>query len=95
MDNNKETVLVEDIAFAAKKDGSFIANFSKMGGGKEQPDVEALTNTFSAMVKFIETSPEKEFMMFSFIYLVEHRRVSDALCRRMQELKTDKEKKNE
>ena len=47
------------------------------------------------MVKFIETSPEKEFMMFSFIYLVEHRRVSDALLRRMQELKTDKEKKNE
>ena len=33
MDNNKETVLVEDIAFAAKKDGSFIANFSKTGGG--------------------------------------------------------------
>ncbi|MBQ6097893.1 MAG: hypothetical protein IJK99_09120 [Bacteroidales bacterium] len=95
MDNNKETVLVEDIAFAAKKDGSFIANFSKTGGGKEQPDVEALANTFSAMVKFIETSPEKEFMMFSFIYLVEHRRVSDALLRRMQELKTDKEKKNE
>ena len=32
MDNNKENVLIEDIAFAAKKDGSFIANFSKMGG---------------------------------------------------------------
>lgn len=84
-------VPTQDIAFAAKKDGSFIANFSKTGGGKETPDVEALTQTFSAMAKYIETCPEKEFMAFSFIYLIEHRRISDALTRRMENLKTEKE----
>ena len=84
-------VPTQDIAFAAKKDGSYIANFSKTGGGKETHDVEALTKTFSAMAKYIETCPEKEFMAFSFIYLIEHRRISDALTRRMENIKTEKE----
>lgn len=88
MEENIEMVPMQDIAFAAKKDGSFIANFN-MGGGKS-PDVEAVSALFRAVTKYIKESPEREFVMFSMIYFFEHRNVSEALVERVKSLKTDK-----
>lgn len=88
MEENIEMVPMQDIAFAAKKDGSFIANFNE-GGGKSL-DVEAVSALFRAVTKYIKESPEREFVMFSMIYFFEHRNVSEALVERVKSLKTDK-----
>ena len=79
-------VPTQDIAFAAKKDGSFISNF--MVG--ETIDPHVVSAAFKGVVNYIEKCPEKEFMMFSLIYLIEHQDVTRAITRRMENLKNTK-----
>lgn len=39
------------------------------------------------MAQFIKECSEKEFMVFSLIYLIEHQRVTDALKNRIESTK--------
>lgn len=81
-------VPTQDIAFAAKKDGSFISNF--MGGG-ETIDPHVVIAAFNSVVNYIKNCSEKEFMMFSVIYLIEYQSVTRAITSRMENLKNKKE----
>lgn len=81
-------VPTQDIAFAAKKDGSFISNF--MGGGNSI-EPQTVRAAFEGVVNYIKNCPEKEFMMFALIYLIEHRDVTCAITSRMENIKNKKD----
>lgn len=75
----------QDIAFAAMKDGSYIAHLKE--GGKTSP--MAISKIFGAMRKMIDGLDKEGLAIFSLVYIIESRMVGDALMRKVEEVKDE------
>ena len=84
-------VPTQELAFAVKKDGSYISNFSEKRGGVENVDPATIMAYFKGLRKFITECPEKELVAFAFVELLESREVHDCIVKRMEKLQSEKE----
>ena len=91
---NEEMLIVptQELAFAVKKDGSIISNFTEKRGGVEEVDVKALTAYFKGLHTFIKTCDEKVLMAYAFVDLLESKDIHQEIIKRME---TIKDKHNE
>ena len=58
-------VPTSELAFAVKKDGTFISNFSEMKDGRPDVKPESITTFFEGLIKFIKTCEEPVLVCFA------------------------------
>lgn len=86
---NEEMLIVptQELAFAVKKDGSIISNFTEKRGGVEEVDVKAIMAYFKGLNTFLQTCNENVLISYAFVDLIESKDRHQGILKRMENLK--------